>query len=78
MVFNVEFTDTFAGDANYAWVRRAQVVLPDTATNRQIAYHAKRSVGLGGVKGRSSWHGDAYEFRPYGSATVLFTTFHQE
>jgi len=78
MVFDVELTDTFAGDANYAWVRRAQIALPVTATNRQIARLAKRAVGLSGVKGRSYWSGDVYEFRPYGACMVLFAAFRQE
>lgn len=28
-VYNVEFTDTFAGEANYSWVRRARIVMPE-------------------------------------------------
>jgi hypothetical protein len=27
--FNVEYTDTFGGEANYSWVRRATVTVPD-------------------------------------------------
>lgn len=36
MLWSVELTDTFAGAANYGWVRRDQLELPDTATDRQI------------------------------------------
>jgi hypothetical protein len=28
-VFNVEYTDTFGGEANYCWVRRAKVTMPE-------------------------------------------------
>lgn len=27
--YSVEYTDTFAGEANYSWVRRATVTMPD-------------------------------------------------
>ena len=27
--FNVEYTDTFGGEANYSWVRRATVSVPE-------------------------------------------------
>lgn len=27
--FNVEYTDTFSGEANYSWVRRAVVKVPE-------------------------------------------------
>ena len=29
--YDVEYTDTFAGEANYSWVRRAVVSVPDLA-----------------------------------------------
>lgn len=29
MLFDVEYTDTFGGEANYAWVRRATVNVPE-------------------------------------------------
>lgn len=27
--YNVEYTDTFGGEANYCWVRRAKVTMPE-------------------------------------------------
>ena len=27
--YSVEFTDTFAGEANYSWVRRARILMPE-------------------------------------------------
>lgn len=29
--YHVEWTDTFAGDANYSWVRRADIAVPELA-----------------------------------------------
>lgn len=86
--YSVEYTDTFNGDANYTWVRRAKVTMPelthygyDGSTNytkanksyqRELMRRAKAAVGLTGARGARSDLGDTIEFRPYGSATVLF------
>ena len=84
----IEYTDTFAGEANYAWVKRAIVAMPELTHygydggtnyakanriyNRELMRRAKAAVGLTGVRGVTSDHGCALIFRPYGSATVLF------
>jgi len=86
--FNVEYTDTFGGEANYCWVRRANVNMPelthygyDGGTNyvkankvfeRELMRKAKAAVGLTGVRGRKESFGDTIAFYPYGSCTVLF------
>jgi len=85
---NVEYTDTFGGDANYSWVRRATVTMPelthygyDGGTNyakanrvyeRELMKRAKAAMGLTGVRGVRSEHQGDIEFRPYGSCTVMF------
>jgi hypothetical protein len=84
----IEYTDTFSGEANYSWVRRASVAMPelthygyDGGTNyakanqvyeRELMRKAKAAVGLTGVRGVRSSHGETIEFRPHGSCTVLF------
>jgi hypothetical protein len=84
----IEYTDTFSGEANYSWVRRASVAMPelthygyDGGTNyakanrvykRELMKRAKAAVGLTGARGVRSSCGDTIEFRPYGSCTVLF------
>lgn len=91
---NVEYTDTFGGEANYSWVRRHVVTMPelthygyDGGTNyakankvyqRELMKRAKAAVGLTGVRGVTSHYGDMSEFRPYGSATVLFITYSED
>jgi hypothetical protein len=88
---NVEYTDTFGGEANYAWVRREVVTMPelthygyDGGTNytkankvyeRELMRKAKAAVGLTGVRGVTHWSGEIGEFRPYGMATILFITY---
>ena len=72
--FDVEYTDTFGGEANYAWVRRAQIELYSRASQNAIMRRAKAAVDLSGVRGRTTSLGEGFEFRPYGMCTVLFVT----
>lgn len=71
---DVEFTDTFGGEANYSWVKRATLTFPVGASDRAIMRAAKQAMGLSTVRGRLDSHGDAFEFRPYRSATVMFVS----
>lgn len=73
MPVQYEYTDTFGGEANYAWVNRG--TLPNGLTDLQAMRRAKARVGLTGVRGRTYRHGDLTEFRPYRMCTVLFVTW---
>lgn len=93
MKFDVEYTDTFGGEANYCWVERATITMPDlthygydgalgyTKANKRMEHHlmrkAKAAMGLTGVRGRREDLGDTIAFYPYGSATVMFVTFRE-
>lgn len=74
----IEYTDTFCGEANYSWVRRATVPFSGAQGTREAMRLAKAAVGLTGVPGRTSDLGDYLEFRPYNSCTVLFVNFTTE
>lgn len=90
MNYSIEYTDTFAGEANYCWVKRASVAMPelthygyDGGSNyckankiyqRELMKRAKAAVGLTGARGRVTSYGETIEFRPHGCATVLFIT----
>ena len=94
MQYNIEYTDTFGGEANYCWVRRASVTMPelthygyDGGTNyckanrvyeRELMRKAKAALGLTGTRGTVARYGDMIEFRPYGSATVMFITYRED
>jgi hypothetical protein len=89
--YNVEYTDTFGGEANYSWVNRCVITMPELThygydgstgyaranriAQRETMKAAKAAVGLTGVRGRTYHHGDMSEFRPYRSCTVLFITW---
>lgn len=73
--YNIEFTDTYGGEANYSWVKRATIQAPADISNAALMRRAKKEMGLSGVRGRvERYNGDTIEFRPYGSCTVLFIT----
>jgi hypothetical protein len=72
--FYVEYTDTFGGEANYSWVQRHEIVADPGISDRALARRAKKLCGISGWKGKAFWNGDSYEFRPYGSCTVMFIT----
>lgn len=90
--YQVEYTDTFGGEANYSWVQRHTVTVPElthygydgttgfTRANRiakrELMRRAKALVGLTGVRGVTENYGDQITFRPYRMCTVLFVTFH--
>lgn len=84
---HVEYTDTFGGEANYSWVQRHTVTMPElthygydgghgyTRANRtymrELMKKAKAACGLTGVRGRVESGCGATYFYPYLSNTVL-------
>lgn len=67
-----EYTDTFGGEANYSWVRRAEIEVPNESSPSKIVRAAKAALGLTGARCRTYNHGDSWELRPYGCCTVAF------
>lgn len=92
--YEYEYTDTFGGEANYSWVKRGSVIMPElthygydgqngyTKANRimerELVKRVKSELGLTGVRCQRSTFGDSIELRPYGSNTVIFITFSEE
>ena len=82
--YQYEYTDTFGGEANYCWVKRGKVSMPELThygydgsrankiEKRELMRKVKAELGLTGMRGVTYNHGDMIEFRPYGSCTVLF------
>ena len=75
MKINIEYTDTFGGDANYSWVRRYSIEVDGNVTDLALIRRIKKAAGLNGVRGIVSKYGDTWEFRPYGACVVLFANF---
>lgn len=72
--YNLELTDTFAGEANYSWCRRWSFTVPDTATDLAIIRTAKKLADINGVRCRKESFGDMRALYPYGACVVLFIT----
>ena len=75
MKVNIEVTDTFNGEANYGWVKRHTVEMPDTLSNYSVVRRAKAVAGWTGKRCTTVNYGDTIELRPYGECTVCFITF---
>ena len=76
--FDIEYTDTFCGQANYCWVKRSSFTLPKIVSDNLIKRVAKEIMGITGSKGAWDDNGDGYSFKPQGSCTILFITFREE
>lgn len=89
-IYETVLTDTFGGEANYSWVKRGTIAIPEwdhfsdwdgngrrepKGYRAYVMRKAKRKAGLTGVRGRTYTVGDGYEFRPYGASVVLFVTY---
>ena len=72
MKLEIEYTDTFGGEANYSWCRRREITLPDDATDAQIKRAAKQALKLSGIRGKWEKIDDDLVFRPSGIHTILF------
>lgn len=70
-MIQVEVTDTFGGEANYAWVRRYAIA---DGTRRALVRRAKRAAGWTGIRCAVSEYGDTIEVRPAGLCQVMFIT----
>jgi hypothetical protein len=73
MNYAAEYTDTFAGEANYGWVRRATFAAPADASDALLVRRAKRALGITGRHAKSG-HGDCIVLSPVGECTVVFIT----
>ena len=68
MEIQFEKTDTYAGEANYSWVDRHALTVPDDAipSDRALIRRAKAWAGWTGLRCRVENYGDAIAVRPSG------------
>lgn len=72
--FSIEYTDSFGGEANYAWAYRKTLELPADISDLALVRRAKAAMGLTGTRCKRSSHSDTIELRPVGTCTVCFIT----
>ena len=73
MVMRIEYTDTFGGEANYSWCRRAELEFPEGASERSIIRALKAEVGFVG-RHRKSSYGEEVRLDEVGASRVAFIT----
>ena len=73
MRYDIEMTDTFGGEANYCWVRRATIEAPATATSQMLVRRAKRALGITG-RHKICDFGDLIRLDLAGACICIFIT----
>lgn len=77
--YDVEVTDTFGGEANYSWVRRYTLEVPQGLTKLAFSRRVKALIGWTGVRCNVSDFGNgSLDIRPVGSCQVCFTAYREE
>jgi len=93
MKFSYEYTDTFNGEANYCWVKRGTVSVPelthygydgsrgytraDKAQSREVVRLVKAALGLTGVKCRREEWSGTIALYPYVANCVAFINYEE-
>ena len=86
--YNLEITDTFGGEANYCWVYRHLITMPelthygyDGSTNyckankvfdRELVKKAKKLAGWTGWRCKVVNYGDSITIKPIGANMIAF------
>ena len=78
MIFEVEHTDTFGGEANYAWVHRYEFEADDDTTDLALVRRAKKLCGVSGQRSTTESWGDMIAIRMTHSCQIIFITFKEE
>ena len=70
--WDIEVTDTFGGEANYAWVDRYAISMPDDISDLALVRRIKSVTGYSGIRGRTYVSGDFVEIRFPARCVVIF------
>jgi hypothetical protein len=70
----IEMTDTFGGESNYSWVKRVEVELPESCSNRQKLALVREALELPtGLKLRLNFDSHGLErYDVVGSCVCIF------
>ena len=70
--WDIEVTDLFGGEANYAWVYRYAIRTPDDISDLALVRRIKSVTGYSGIRGRTEISGDSVEIRFPACCVVIF------
>ena len=89
--YQIEITDTFGGEANYSWVKREKIAMPELthygydgssnyvkankAYRRQLVRKAKAIAGWTGARCNVEDYGDMIRIEPRNACLVAFVTY---
>lgn len=71
----VTHTDTFGGEANYAWVKRHEFLPKNPESQRSIVRRVKELTGFTGVRCDTENWGDSLTIKPRGYHQVILVDF---
>lgn len=73
-----EVTDTYGGEANYAWVKRGKVECKEGEDYSDLAAvrRVKKAIGWNGLRCKVENYGYYIALRPVGVYQVCFISFH--
>lgn len=77
MTYEITLTDTFGGEANFSWARKATFEAPDTANDSLLIRRGKKALGLIGRHQAASL-GDTIELRWPSECIVAFIEAKEE
>ena len=72
VTWDVEVTDTFGGQANYSWVERSKLRVPDDISDLALVRRIKSVTGYSGIRGQTDVSGDSVEIRFPARCVVIF------
>ena len=72
VTWDIEVTDTFGGEANYCWVERSKLRVPDDISDLALVRRIKSAAGYSGIRGRATVIGDSVEIRFPDRCVVIF------
>ena len=72
VTWDIEVTDLFGGEANYAWVYRYAIRMPDDISDLALVRRIKSVAGYSGIRGRATVMGDSVEIRFPACCVVIF------
>lgn len=79
MGIQIEYTDTFAGEANYCWVRRAKIIGKSASmSDRALVRRAKAWAGLTGHRCETYQCGEFIEIRPRNRCEIIMVSWQDD
>ena len=72
VTWDIEVTDLFGGEANYAWVYRYAIRMPDDISDLALVRRIKSVAGYSGIRGRATVMGDSVEIQFPARCVVIF------